>query len=94
MRLLFKIILTLAGFVIGCAVAQARIGETEKQCEERYGKPIQTDKEDSIHIYRKGEFVVAAQFHEGKCDYIVFHKRREDGLGERPERAAESQWRR
>jgi hypothetical protein len=75
MRSSLRIRLALACSLIGCAVAQARIGETEKQCEERYGKPnASTDGDKSKSLYKKEDMIVLAHFYEGKCDYIAFFK--------------------
>lgn len=69
-----RILLSVGLGILGCAVGYARIGETEKQCEERYGKPEETDRDGSRKIYRKSDMVVLAHFHEGICDYIMFSK--------------------
>jgi hypothetical protein len=63
---------------LGCAVAQARIGETEKQCEERYGKrsPVPTDT--SLYAYYKPPFILLLHFIEGRCDFISYIKAEEN----------------
>lgn len=55
-------------------MAQARIGETEKQCDERYGKPASVSEANGLREYEKGGLVFRAHFHEGKCDFISFLK--------------------
>jgi hypothetical protein len=69
-----KIVLVFGCLSIGCAVTQARIGETDKQCEERYGKPIETEKGQSWQVYQKADLFLLAHFHEGVCDSIMFRK--------------------
>lgn len=49
-----------------------RIGETPAECIDRYGAPV--DEEDSQISFLKGEMMVIAYFHAGKCDMLVFSK--------------------
>ena len=69
-----SLFLTFGCLVIGCTVALARIGETEEQCDERYGKPFAVSEDKVERTYKKGEFHMRAQFHDGKCDLIMFAK--------------------
>jgi hypothetical protein len=85
MKLLFSTLLAIGGLWSGVTVAQARIGETEKQCEERYGKPGETHQDKSMQLYAKGDLVVLAHFYEGKCDYILYRKAERDQQGKAKE---------
>lgn len=59
----------------------ARIGETPAECIARYGEPLQVDQEKSQLIFRKGEIMLIAHFHEGKCDRLSMRKAEQDILG-------------
>lgn len=68
------ILVTFGCWLFGCIVAQARIGETEKQCDERYGKPVAIDERKSTRQYFKADLNVITRFRDGKCDLIMFRK--------------------
>ncbi len=56
------------------STASARIGETPAECAARYGEPVSFDADDQSQTFRKGNMMVVAYFHEGRCDMIVFSK--------------------
>jgi hypothetical protein len=45
-------------------LAEARLGETRKQCDERYGKAITTREADgeAVSVYRKADFEITVEF--------------------------------
>ena len=77
MKLPIKGALLLSVWLTGCGVAQARIGETEKQCEERYGKPIRVSKDKSSFGYAKPPMLLMLHFTDKRCDEISFVKAEE-----------------
>jgi hypothetical protein len=67
-----RILVTFGCWLFGCIVAQARIGETEKQCEERYGKPVRVMKDKSSLAYAKAPMLLLLHFTDGRCDEISY----------------------
>ncbi|GEP46403.1 hypothetical protein [Brevifollis gellanilyticus] len=65
---------TLFLFLLLCAPAFARIGETRAQCEARYGPPVEVRNEGEITVHQKDGFAVRCTYFEGKCEAIVFSK--------------------
>jgi hypothetical protein len=85
MRLSPNTFLTIGCFLLGCTATQARVGETEKQCEERYGKPKEMYDGGAVHLFAKAGMLMLVHFHEAKCDYIIYRKAEEDASGESKE---------
>jgi len=59
-----------------CQQVTARIGETPKQCQDRYGKPVKTDKAKEELQYLKDEILITVRFYNGMADYISFETKR------------------
>ena len=59
--------------------AFARLGETLQQCEQRYGKPAQSDA--TSLTFQKSGFFLIVYFFEGKCDKITYRKVEQNALG-------------
>jgi len=55
--------------------AVARIGETPKECEKRYGP--RASSSDEGDLFEKGEFVILITFFEGKADRIAYGKKKD-----------------
>ena len=55
------------------ATGEARIGETEKQCIARYGKPAKYLEKGVL--FSKGTMKIYVTFSEGKADSICLQKR-------------------
>lgn len=76
------ILLILCTFAFG-ATASARLGETEKQCEARYGAPIHyapSDPKTTVpgteeRWFRKHPFYVRVVFRHGKAVYLCFENK-------------------
>jgi hypothetical protein len=58
-------------------MAQARIGETETQCTERYGKPVRALKDEALLAYVKSPMLLILHFTDGRCDEIRYIKAKE-----------------
>ena len=52
--------------------AFARIGETVKECNGRYGKPAYEMKKDKYLVYKKSKFLIYVHFHKGRASRIVY----------------------
>lgn len=63
------------------STASARIGETPAECAARYGEPVSFDADTQTQYFEKAGLLIAATFHEGKCEAIDFQKAEEDALG-------------
>jgi hypothetical protein len=74
MKLMSKTGVTLGCLWIGCTLAGARIGDTEKQCEERYGKARPFPMEKSLYGYCKSPFLLMLHFSGGRCDHVAYIK--------------------
>ncbi|MBL7114353.1 MAG: hypothetical protein ISS35_01190 [Kiritimatiellae bacterium] len=61
-------------FLVCTGLAEARLGESRKQCDSRYGKPMTTRETDdkAMGVYRKSSFEVAVEFTKRK---ILFRRR-------------------
>lgn len=70
--------LLIAAFCLSPGAGEARLGETPEQCATRYGEP--SGEKGRKVVYRKNGFAIAAWFHAGKCDCIVFRKEIDPGL--------------
>lgn len=67
---------------LACAAAatsSARLGETESQCETRYGKPVSMGKADESGLkhstYQSGGFEITVDFLKGVAEKMYFRKR-------------------
>jgi hypothetical protein len=75
----FPAILVVALFASLAGQAFARVGETEAQCNARYGKPLsQTDAPvgygDKISIFRKAAFEIKAVFDGGRARSVTYSR--------------------
>lgn len=68
------ILLFLACLCMRPLSAHARIGETEQQCVERYGRPIKRVEGRGILIFSKSGFRIAVHTHGDKVDLIIYTK--------------------
>lgn len=70
--------LLVMGSVFACLVGnvQARLGETEQECEARYGQPTPqvpaTPGSDRTLTYTKDDITVTAEFVKGRCLRIAY----------------------
>jgi hypothetical protein len=80
-----RILVTFGCWLFGVVVAQARIGETVKECEERYGKPVRVLKDRSMIAYVKSPLLPLLHFTDGKCDEISYVKAELDSPDAREE---------
>ncbi len=65
---------TLFLFLLLCAPAFARIGETREQCEARYGLAVKVEDDGVTTVHVRAGFKVECSYFEGKCDCILFSK--------------------
>jgi hypothetical protein len=64
---------SVAVLILWAASAFARIGETERQIEARYGKPTQTFRATKAYFYK--DFFIVVAFDNGKSGIEVYQKR-------------------
>jgi hypothetical protein len=64
--------------IVALGAACGRVGDTQQQCNERYGVPYKS--ENGFAYYRKAGFFVVISFHEGKADCISYKKVEENAL--------------
>jgi hypothetical protein len=57
---------------VAASTGMARIGETEKQCIARYGKPVKFLEKGTLFI--KGQMKIFVTFSEGKAESIWLQK--------------------
>lgn len=69
-----NVALVTALILILSVTAEARLGETVKECKERYGPPLEEEvsQKGLTNTYRKGDFVVTVEF--GRRKHWVFFK--------------------
>jgi len=60
--------------------AEARLGETAAQCQQRYGAPVQADKEGHM-MFMKGGFIIMVDIFNGRVETIGFRKVEQNALG-------------
>lgn len=70
-RLLFGL-LTIALLVLP-RIGQCRIGEILRECETRYGKPVEVKKDAALFL--KNGMNVSVHFANGKVDEISYYKK-------------------
>ena len=59
--------------VIVCGTASARIGETKKECEKRYGKAVR-ELSDTAVMFLKNGFYVTVIFRDGKAGAVKYQR--------------------
>jgi hypothetical protein len=82
-----KILKTLAFsaalLLLGAFSLHAQIGATLEQCTQHFGKPTHgPDPSDGSCTFQLGKIFIAAMFHDGTADYLMFGKRGRGGRGE------------
>lgn len=65
---------TLAFFFALISPVFARLGESLKECEARYGEPTEVDQKLSLAVFAKAGFTLAIQFEAGRAGMIVITK--------------------
>jgi hypothetical protein len=68
----FRAFLALLLLAATATNASARIGETEKQCIARYGKPVKVLEKGTLFI--KGQMKIFVSFSDGKAESIWLQK--------------------
>jgi hypothetical protein len=76
-----KIIMLLVAFFTVLSSAQARLGETPAQCQQRYGAPVKVDREGNTMCFMKGGFFIIVEFFNGRAETIMFRKVEQNVLG-------------
>ncbi|HEY3900602.1 MAG TPA: hypothetical protein VGM54_18485 [Chthoniobacter sp.] len=72
-------------FLLAAFSAHAQIGATLEQCTQHFGKPTRgPDPTDGSCTFIVGKIFVAAMFHDGTADYLMFGRRGHGGRGEMP----------
>ena len=67
-----KLIPTLALLLLTALPSLARLGETQAECEKRYGKPVKVT--DDYINYRKSTMDISIIFFEGKACVVAYMK--------------------
>jgi hypothetical protein len=76
---------SIALFLLGAFSLHAQIGATLEQCTQHFGKPTRgPDASDGACTFLVGKIFVAAMFHDGTADYLMFGKKPRGGRGEIP----------
>jgi len=57
-----------------CPVAQARIGESRRVCDRRYGEPVRVPEGAAMAVYRSRGVSIVVHFDAGLADMLSFHK--------------------
>jgi hypothetical protein len=66
-------------YVLAGQPVDARLGDTVKQCDERYGNPKVLEAKapaELKHIYRVGGMTITTEFIDGKVAVIFYAKKR------------------
>jgi hypothetical protein len=74
-----RLLTLLSALALLAPAARARLGESEKQCENRYGTPTGTDVDPLLGdqksvLYKKNGFVIRITFLNGRAGSIRFEK--------------------
>lgn len=64
-------------------LAQARLGGSEEQIQERYGKPISANKVQNIAVYQVPGHYARVEFTDGKAAMIAYRKAPFEAMTER-----------
>ncbi|MBB5037118.1 hypothetical protein [Prosthecobacter dejongeii] len=59
--------------------AFARIGELPRECEARYGEPVQDDGDRKF--YRMSGMIIMCDFFEGHCEGMMLANEKRDAVG-------------
>jgi len=59
-------------------LAWAHIGDTKKECEERYGKPV--NQVNDITVFTSGEFYVFVTFFDGEADSVGYTRQKDGAI--------------
>ena len=71
--------------LLGAFSLHAQIGATLEQCTQHFGKPTRgPDPADGSCTFQVGKIFVAAMFHDGTADYLMFGRKGRGGRGEMP----------
>jgi hypothetical protein len=74
---------SIALFLFGALSLHAQIGATLEQCTQHFGKPTNgPSSADGSCTFVVGKIFVAAMFHDGTADYLMFGKKGRGGRGE------------
>lgn len=85
-----KIGLILLSILAMVSTSFARLGETPVQCEARYGKPVEVDKEKQTITYHKAGLWIYVFFWNGKAQAILIAKLEQDAIGN-PEKLSDTE---
>jgi hypothetical protein len=61
-------------FALVGSVAFARIGDSTRACERRYGSPVRASDTGSLVTYRSGRLSIVVHFSGGVADMVSYHK--------------------
>jgi hypothetical protein len=56
------------------SIASARVGESGRRCEQRYGAPVRTSDNGSLVTYKSHGLSIVVHFTGGTADMLSFHK--------------------
>jgi hypothetical protein len=74
---------SVALFLLGAFSLHAQIGASLEQCTQHFGKPTRgPETADGACTFQLGKIFIAAMFHDGTADYLMFGKRGRGGRGE------------
>lgn len=84
-----KHIIIIAILILSSIYAEARIGETQSQCDARYGAPKKSDG-DGTSLYQKNGFYISIHFHADQADQLTIRKTSQNLFGT-PEKISDNE---
>ncbi len=74
--------------LIPFTAAQARLGETQEQIQERYGKPVSVNKPAAVALHRWNDYYIRVEYRDGRAVLLGYRRRDKQPMTEQETNAA------